>query len=183
MQNLPEIDAVCWYVMRVAYKRVMDLKRYLDESGVECFVPMRYEYVNSRGRKIRKLVPVIYNLAFVRASRQQVHDIKNATSQFARYYMHSENGKPCVTIIPDDQMENFIRVAGTFDDQLLYLSGRELDLVRGDKVRILAGPFAGAVGIYMRVKGTRARRVVVSVDGVMAVATTTVPLSQVERIK
>ncbi len=183
MQNLPEIDTVCWYVMRVAYKRVMELKRYLDERRVESFLPMRYEYVTAQGRKVRKLVPAIYNLVFVRASRQQVHEIKEATSQFARYYMHREDGRPCVTVVPDVQMENFIRVAGTFDDQLLYFSDQELDLTKGDKVRILAGPFAGAVGVYIRLKGTRARRVVVSIEGVMAVATTTVPPSQVERIR
>lgn len=41
---------------------------------------------------------------------------------------------------------------------------------KGDRVRITGGVFEGVEGIFVRVKGDR--RVVVSIQGVMAVATT-----------
>ena len=73
-------------------------------------------------------------------------------------------------IIPDVQMQRFIAVAGTYDDQLLYFQPGELNLAKGTRVRITGGEFAGYEGTFLKVKGARDRRVVIAVEGVIAVA-------------
>ena len=73
-------------------------------------------------------------------------------------------------VIPDRQMHNFMLVAGAEDESLMYFSPDEIPFQKGRRVRVLSGPFAGAVGVMVRLR--RDRRVVVEIPGVMAVATT-----------
>ena len=83
-------------------------------------------------------------------------------------------------IVPDDQMRSFILVAGTYEESVIYVEPAELQLVRGQKVRVMGGVFEGAVGEFVRIR--RDRRVVVNIEGVMAVATTFIHSSLVEPI-
>lgn len=82
--------------------------------------------------------------------------------------------------VPKAQMDNFIAVAGTYDEQLIFLNPEPGDFARGDRVKILGGPFEGAEGVLVRVKGDR--RVVVSIEGVVAVATTFIHPSLIQKI-
>lgn len=54
-------------------------------------------------------------------------------------------------------------------------------LKKGDKVRVLGGIFEGAEGTLKRIKGDR--RVVVSIPGVIAVATANIHASLLEKIE
>ena len=54
-------------------------------------------------------------------------------------------------------------------------------LKKGDKVRITGGIFSGVEGVFVRVKGDR--RVVVSIQGIMAVATAFIHPSLIEKIE
>ena len=82
--------------------------------------------------------------------------------------------------IPDAQMRSFILVAGTYDEAVIYVEPEELKLVKGTKVRITGGVFEGAVGEFVRLRHDR--RVVVNIEGVMAVATTFIHSSLIEPI-
>ena len=99
-----------------------------------------------------------------------------------RYVMHVEEGLNRPMIVPEAQMRHFMAVAGSLQPQVLYLSPSELDLAKGDRVRITGGLFAGVEGILLRIRQARERRVIVSIEGVAAVATTSVPASQIEKI-
>ena len=52
-------------------------KEYLDAEGIENYIPMRYEYVVRKERRLRKLVPAVHNLVFVRSTRERMDEIKN----------------------------------------------------------------------------------------------------------
>lgn len=141
---------------------------------------MRYEFVLRNGQRVRKLVPAVHNLVFIRSTRQEIDEIKekNAATLPLRYIMDRETHQPI--IIPKVQMQNFIAVAGNYDQQLIYLPSAESTAQKGDRVRITGGVFGGVEGTFLRVKGDR--RVVVSIQGVMAVATAFVHPSLIERI-
>ena len=83
-------------------------------------------------------------------------------------------------IVPEKEMENFIKVAGTYDEKLIYLNPDPGDFAQGERVRIIGGAFAGAEGVFVRVKGDR--RVLINVEGLVAVATTFVHPSMIEKI-
>lgn len=169
-----------WFAVRVTYSRELALKALLDEEKITNFIPMRYDYIVKDGRRVRKLVPAVHNLIFIRSTRKCIDALKDKPGMNIpmRYIMDREHHRPIV--IPDVQMRSFILVAGNHDEAVIYVEPAELQLVKGQKVRIKAGVFEGVVGEFVRIR--RDRRVVVSIEGVMAVATTFIHSSLIEPI-
>lgn len=172
-------EPVCWYAMSVPYNRVLKVKVMLDEKRIECFVPMRYEVRTVRGRKVRLYVPAVSNLIFVHTTDSQLRLFKQTTT-FLQYLVRKVDGVSKKIIVPDKQMEQFMRVCSTHDDQLLYLRPEEINLSQGIRVRILGGVFNGVEGVFVKVKGKRNRRVVVLVDHVSAIAVSEVSPDLIE---
>lgn len=175
MQNLSEKQ---WYAIRVTYNREMLVKRDLTAKHIEHFLPMKH-VVEMRGeRKIKVLKPAINNLIFIYASAEYLKEYKETTALPIRYIMNHETKKPLV--IPTKQMQDFIAVAGTQHEQLIYLEPDMSNFSKGDRVRVTGGVFNGAEGLFMRIKGDR--RVVVCIPGIAAVATAFIHPSLVEKI-
>ncbi|RHJ47680.1 UpxY family transcription antiterminator [Bacteroides sp. AM10-21B] len=170
-----------WFAIRVSYSRELALKAILDAEKIENFIPMRYEYIIKSGKRLRKLLPAIHNLVFVHSTRKRIDALKDEleSSMPIRFIMNREYCRP--VIIPDAQMRSFILVAGTYDEAILYVEPAELHLVKGQRVRITGGVFEGVIGEFVRIRHDR--RVVVNIEGVMAVATTFIPPSLVEPVK
>ena len=169
-----------WYAIRVTYNRELKVKADLDAQGIDNFIPMKYVSVmRGKERRVRKLVPAIHNLIFMLVDRATMVQYKATTTLPIRYIMNRETHQPVV--IPRKQMDNFIAVAGNHSEQLLYIENDPITMRKGDKVRITGGLFEGAIGTLMRIKGNR--RVVVSIPGVIAVATTDIHPSLIEKIE
>ncbi|WP_455587284.1 UpxY family transcription antiterminator [Bacteroides sp.] len=173
-----------WYPLRVTYSRELLLKEVLDTEKIENFIPMHYECVKAKGgdtSKKRKLVPVVHNLIFVRSSLKCIERIKRSVAPLlvVRYIFDRETRLPLV--VPDTQMRSFIAVSGNYEEQVVYLDPAANDLQKGDPVRITGGVFDGVEGIVIRVKGDR--RVVVCIQGVMAVATAYIHPSLIKKIE
>lgn len=160
---------ILWYAMRVPYSRELLFKEHLDSIAIENFVPMHYQIIEKNGTRARKLVPVIHNLIFVKSSKSVIDEIKSRVEYKipSRYIMDKGERKPLT--VPDRQMENFIAVAKAYDDNMVYLNPIETKLKKGDRVRIIEGPLAGVEGEFLRIKGDR--RVLVSIDGLLSIAT------------
>ena len=162
-----EKETEIWHAMRATYRRELDAIRLLEKEKLGCFVPMRYETVVKRGKKIRVQVPVIRNLVFVHARPSEVKRVKSLVT-YLQYINDRCTGSKI--IVPDEQMKRFIAVAGSYSDHLLYFKPEEVILKKGTKVRITGGEFEGQEGIFLKVKGARDRRVVIEVQGVIVVA-------------
>ena len=167
-----------WYAIRVTYNRELKVKEDLDARDIRCFVPMQYRREERGGVMVKRLVPSVHNLIFIYLTPSEMKEYKMSTELPIRYIMNRETGKPI--IVPNREMENFIKVAGTYEEKLIYLESNPGDFSRGERVRIIGGTFAGAEGVFVRVKGDR--RVVVNVEGLVAVATTFVHPSMIEKI-
>lgn len=172
---------VAWYALRVTYSREMAVKAYLDARHIENFIPMRLQTVFKNNKEIRKFVPVVHNLIFIHSSRLVLDELKlNLEGSLPiRYLMDREVHLPLV--VPDRQMHHFIAVSGSSHEQIVYLSSEELAYKKGDRVRVIGGVFAGVEGEIMRIKGDR--RVVVSIQGLVAVATAFIHPSLLESVK
>ena len=165
-----ELQPECWYALRVSYSRELKLKEILDTHGLENFIPMSYKIIEKDGQRKRIRVPAIHNLVFVHAAYGVLRSLQNEPVSRLAFYFLCHRGTRRPIVIPDSQMRNFMLVAGTEDESLLYLSPDEIPFEKGKRVRVLSGPFAGAVGVMLRLR--KDRRVVVQVQGVMALATT-----------
>ncbi len=168
-----------WFAMRVTYFREVKMKEVLAEKGIECFIPMHYQTRVIRGRKAKVLEPVVHNLLFAYATKTEMQEVKK-DYDYLQYIINREHQK---IIVPDVQMQTFIAVAGTYDDQLIWFNPKELNLKKGTRVRITAGDFEGQEGVFVKVKGARDKRVVIAIKGVIAVAMATLHPSLIEVIK
>lgn len=169
-----------WFAMRATYRREMIAQRQLDALGIESFVPMRQELQIKGRRHQRKLVPAIHNLIFVHAE-PLVLQAQKAKMPYLQYMMRRgihERGEKI--IVPTDQMERFIALTNTPDEELVYLNDTEIQLTKGMHVRVHGGSFDGQEGQLVKLAGYRSRKVVVAIEGVVAVVLVHVAPEQVE---
>ena len=169
-----------WFAMRATYRRELEAMHLLEKANIGCFISMQYKISICRGRKVRALVPVIRNLVFVHARPSEVQRFKSQIT-YLQYITDTRSGQKI--IIPDHDMQRFIAVAGTYNDHLLYFQPEELNLSKGTKVRITGGDFEGQEGVFLKVKGARDRRVVIAIQGIIAVAMATIHPDLIEVIK
>ena len=156
-----------WHVMR-AYKAEKKAEEALSAAGIEHYVPRIFALRVYHGVKRRYLVPAIPSLIFVRASHDALVDFKRGHNYLQFVTGKSAQSEPIV--VPDRQMEDFIKVSGQNEADTVYLKPEEVDLTKGTRVRILGGPFDSVEGYFLRVKGKRDKRLVVWVERVIATA-------------
>lgn len=167
MQSGIQYEEIEWFAMRVTYHRELEAKRLLDERGVENFIPMKYEKSARTGRK--RLVPVIHNIIFVRTTASRIQELKKPTCvPLLQYMMDQRLGKKIT--VPEKQMRQFIAVTGTYDETLRFFGPSEINFTKAQKVRITGGMFEGCEGVFVKVKGSRAKKVVIEIQGIVAVA-------------
>jgi transcription antitermination factor NusG len=158
----------------------MKIKEYFDSKEIKNFIPMHY-VVDAKDNGKRKLLPVIQNLIFVYTRRKLLDSIKKEPDfqHVIRYMIDKTIRKPM--IVPDKSMQDFMCISGAYDESIVYLDPSELLLKKGDKVRITKGIWEGVEGEFVRIKGDR--RVVVSIQGLMAVATAFIHPSWIEKME
>ena len=163
-----EYDLVRWYVMR-AHKAEAKAEEKLSGAGIEYYIPKAWVVRVYHGRKTKRLVPVIPGIIFVRASHRTIVDFKIANNYLQFVIWNRRDGQEYL-IVPDRQMEDFIKISSDPNADALYLAPEEVNIKKGAKVRIIGGDLDGVCGVFMKVKGKRNRRLVVLLDGVTAVA-------------
>lgn len=185
-QFVSKSSAIHWFPMRVTYHRELKIKSLLDNLGVENFLPMHYEFVETKteGKK-RLLLPAIHNLIFVRSTQEFLTDLKMKHEEFApmRYMIKkslSNDKKSEILLVPDWQMNNFIRVASIQDDRVMFLDSNAYVNKIGQRVKVIDGYFSGVEGVIKRIN--KNKRVVVQLEGLAAVAIAFVPASQLSTI-
>ena len=67
-----------WWAMSAVYNRSMKVKAALDTASVRCFVPMRWEERSVGRRKVRRRVPAVHNLIFVRTDVAGIRTLKES---------------------------------------------------------------------------------------------------------
>lgn len=164
-------DEPAWYAMSATFNRELKAKDYLESNDVKCFIPMRYEIMRNRnGIKTRKLIPAVHNLLFAYTTKKQMQELKAAVG-YLQYMVKPSNGKNVPVIVPQNQMEQFMRICDTHNEKLVYLTPDEVNLAKGTNVKIIGGAFDGVEGVFVKVEGKRKKRVVVILQGLVAVAT------------
>lgn len=162
-----DLEATRWFAMR-SYKRELQAEQHLTLSGIPHYIPKQYSVVERAGRRLRMLRPVIPNLIFVRHSQKGIVDFKRTYNDLQFMMMSTPQG-PDYLVVRDKAMDDFMRVAEHYHNDLRYLAPDEINLTPGSRVRVIGGPFNGIEGYFIRVKGIRQRRVVVMLDGLMAI--------------
>lgn len=158
-----------WYALRATYSRELKVQTLLNEKGVRTFVPMMWRNMSVRGKEEKKLVPAVSNLCFVRWTRAGIDAFIRSLGEqtLVNYYWDRIASRPLV--IPDRAMEDFITVASSLDEDIIYLTQISDKLREGQLVEVTGGPFDGVRGKIVRIK--KNRRVIVELPGFLAVTT------------
>ena len=149
--------------MRVTYRREMKVKAEMDALGVQAFVPMRR--IMQQGRRLKNtLEPAIHNLIFIYASEERVQNLKKTRPEL-QYMMRSMNGRKEKIIVPQRQMDDFMKVCTASPDFIEIVPAEKMVFRPGQEVMVVSGPLQGVRGYFQRIEGHRSRRLIVSIPG------------------
>ena len=172
-----------WHVLRATYARELKVQTALQEKGIRTFIPMMWSAPSSPTRSgiPRKLVPAVSGLVFALATREALDAYIRSfgDARPVNYYWDRTTNAPLT--VPAKAMEDFITIASTLDEDLIYLTEVSEKLREGQEVTILEGPFKGVQGRIVRIK--KNRRVMVELPGMLAVASTYVKPNYLEIMK
>lgn len=158
-----------WYAMSATFGREMKAKEFLEKNKVRCFVPLRYQLVNVRGKgKVRKLVPAISNLIFVNTTKDNIKILK-AKLTYLQYHTRPDGGKNIPITVPSAQMEQFIAACNTFNEKMTFINPDNINISEGTRIRIVGGAFDGIEGKFIRVEKGKQKHVVINVDRIAAI--------------
>ena len=169
-----------WFAARTRDKQEFVTRDSLEKLRIninlEYYLPTQFVIRQLKYRRKRVEVPVIRNLIFVRATKQDACDLSNKYG--VQLYYIKDFSTRSMLIVPDKQMNDFMFLLD-FSKEMVEVVNENLK--KGDKVRVIKGDFAGIEGELIRVKGHK--RVVVRLEGVVSLATAYIPSSFLEKIE
>ena len=157
-----------WYALRVSYSRELKVQKALDALGVKTFVPMMWKRCPDNSD--RKLVPAVGNLCFAYSTKTALEDFIRGYGEVSPVHFYWDRTANRPLTVPDKPMNDFITVASTLDEDIVYVTEISAKLREGQTVMVKDGPFKGVEGKVVRIR--KSRRVLVELPGMLAVATT-----------
>ena len=183
-----------WYALKVFFNKVFEIEKALQKERFEVYFPVRKEQVRAEALRrvdtstkyervgdkvVFRRIPVVNSLLFVKAGEDDIAKIQQLVYGHALVYYNAERTGPAV--IPEKEMAIFRMVADSGAEGLEFYSKEDIVNYRqGDRVRVTAGPLKGAEGYIKRIK--RDRRLLVAIEGFVAVATSYIPPEMLEVI-
>lgn len=161
---------VRWFVMR-------DLKRanarqpayrLFDGCNVSVFTPMTWRLFTERGRRVRREVPAIPDLLFVRSCREHLDPIVAQTRTLQYRWLRNTWREPMT--VTDAAMERFIQAVSASDSPRFYLPEEITPSMQGRLIRIVGGPLDGCEGKLVTTRGSKRRRLLIELPGLLAVS-------------
>lgn len=177
--KLSMVNSVCrWYALKVFYNKVFEMERYLKAVGVETYVPVRVIEKTIKGENSYFQKPAVSSLMFFRIEETSMKKVLEAIEGRALVYCRCGSKEPAP--IPDREMQVFQLVTSGHQDHLEFFDGNVSKFCTGQRVRVVDGSFKGAEGYIKRIKGNR--RLIVCIEGIVAVATSYIPSCMLEPI-
>ena len=192
-----------WYALKVFYGKVFEIEALLGDMDLETYIPVRKDLLKGEdhmralrrlstpddsrrdnryiqeGPLIYKRVPVVSSLLFVRAPQERIGEIGKCVD--GKGFVYKTADRKTEAVIPDKQMAMFQLVCSSGAEGLEFFADEDLTRYKsGDKVRVLEGPLKGAEGYIKRIR--KDRRLLVAIEGFIAVATTFIPPQFLEKV-
>ncbi|MBR1927845.1 MAG: UpxY family transcription antiterminator [Bacteroidales bacterium] len=182
VSNIAKANSVNWYPVRMLYGKAGALKKTLDDGEVEYFYPTHTVEKDTPGGLKYVEEPLIRSLFFIHTTPLGLREIKaRFSTSLIPYYDCSESaGARPPLVVPDSQMEQFMRLCRMKEAGLEYLGEDEPKYHQGDRVRVTDGIFKGFEGYIKRIRHDR--KLIVTIEGVAAFATRFIPPSMLEKI-
>ena len=166
-----ESSLVKWYALRDLKRPNAKQPAYKvlgKEHKMEVFTPMKEKIVIQKGKRVRTEVPFIPDLLFVHDTLDNIDPVveKMKTLQY-RYRTGGEHYEPI--IVPDKDMERFIYAVSQSESPKYYLPEEITPQMYGRRIRIIGGNLDGYEGCLLTVRGSKVKRLLVELKGLLAV--------------
>lgn len=160
-----------WFVMRDLSRANTHTPawRRLSDEGFEVYTPTITQLTVRQGRRIRETRPVIHDLLFVRSSRTRL-DPQVAQTPTLQYRYGRGLGYCVPMTVRDTDMQRFIRAVNLCENPVYYLPSELTSDMIGRRVRIIGGPMDGYEGSLLKMRGSRKRRLLVTLDSLLTLA-------------
>lgn len=150
-----------------AYKKVKEAEEKLINANIEHFVPKHYVVRTYHGKKSKRLAPVIPDIIFVHGSQSQIVDFKKHYNSL-QFVMERNCERKKYVIVSDKEMDNFIKVASKYEENIQYFLPSELNIKCPRNVKICSGIFNGVSGILTKIN--RKNTLVITIGEITAVS-------------
>ena len=200
-----------WYAVKVFFNKVFKMEDILCDMGLDTYLAVRKVQLKGaehmaaarklasvdlnhrpdsryiqEGPVIYERKPLVNSLIFVKADAQQIKEVDRRLTEDAPgdrplgFIYKKADFKEFATI-PEAQMTSFRLVTESGLSGLDFFADDEITRYRkGDRVRVTGGPLKGAEGYIRRIK--KDRRLLVSIEGVIAVASSYIPTELLEKV-
>lgn len=142
--------------------------RLLEEKGIEVFTPMRWQLVERKGKRIREEVPLLHDLLFAHTTRTCMDSIVEEISTLQYRYLRGGYRKPMT--VGHAEMNRFIRAVHSDDSPRYFLVEELTPAMYGRMIRIEGGPLDGYEGRLLSIRGSRVKRLIVEIPGLLVAA-------------
>lgn len=174
-----------WYAMKASYGKALFAKKALELLNIENYVPIRYEKQKVKGRNVMVAFPAVANLIFVKTDIPNLELAKSKIDFLHNMLTKSEDGNSLVPIIvPEIDMVHFMALAAKVKEKAKFVDPvlNKLEISKGAKVRVTDGEFEGYEGVLCRPKGTREKRVLISIYGLPPLSLPVIDIELIEEI-
>lgn len=197
-----------WYAVKVFFNKVFQMEDTLADMGLETYLAVRklqlkgmahmaaaralaqmdpYHRKDSRyiqeGPVIYERVPLVNSLIFVKATPEEIVEVNQSLHEGDKIlgFIYKKADFKEYAVISEKEMTSF-RLVTESGKGLEFYSADDVERFRqGDHVRVTEGPLRGTEGYIRRIK--KNKRLLVCIEGVIAVATTYLPPSMLEKIE
>lgn len=171
-------DDIHWYVFSISFKKEIEIRDQLQALGFDAYVPMHFRLQTIHGRRVRRQEPAVYGLVFVKGSRKDLLEFRETNKLKGYMFLKSRRtmeGNLEYVYIRNKEMENFRKLNEIAGEELTYYKPEELRLAKGEKVKIMDGPFEGIVGTIQKLPHKRGQYLIVSLPNVAIAAVSIKP--------
>lgn len=169
-----------WFALKVFYNKVFEIEDILKKDKIETYIPCEETLMERNGIKKKLRRPVINSLMFFRSTVCRALEVQRQFTNKVILYTRQKGLKRLPLAIPDREMNIFMLVTSSGEQGMEYFGEDNSKFHQGERVRVIDGKFKGAEGVICRIR--KNRRLVVTVQGVCAVATSYIPQAFLQRI-
>ena len=169
-----------WFALKVFFNKVFEMEDELRQKSIESYLPCEEVLVVRNGVRKKVHRPMVRSLIFFRSTVRQALMLQNDFMGRAMLYTRMKDLKKLPVAIPDQEMNIFMLVTSSGERGLEYLGDDHPKYHRGERVRVIDGPFKGAEGHICRIKKNNC--LVVAIEGICAVATSYIPRCFLEKL-
>ena len=167
-----------WFALKVFYNKVFAIEELLLKKKIKCYIPCETVKVLKQDGNVRK--PVINSLLFFHSETYIAKEIQKILTDKVILYTRQIDFKKIPLAIPEREMNIFMLVTSSGEKGLEYFDTDNPKFYQGDHVKVIDGTFKGAEGYICRIK--KNHRLIITVHGVCAVATSYIPQAFLKKI-